>query len=314
MTTYGSLFSGVGGFDLGCDTAGWDCAWQVEYDARCRAVLARHWPDVPKYDDVRTVNGHDVTPVDVITYGFPCQDLSVAGKRAGLDGERSGLFFEAIRIIREMREATDGTYPRVALAENVLGLLSADKGAAMARCVDTLAEIGALGIEWRVLDAQFFGVPQRRRRVFLVAVFDPRAVSRGQVFPEPSSVRGNPATRHETREAVAGTLGGRSGNRGWAADTDRMTFVPSREVTATLRASSMNVDDNTAVDGHLVHTHTGSGGDVEPGRTSGRGERSGRLHGAPNPQLAGTVSAKWAKGTGGPSGDECQNLVIDAHE
>ena len=103
MTTYGSLFSGVGGFDLGCDTAGWDCAWQVEYDARCRAVLARHWPDVPKYDDVRTVNGHDVTPVDVITYGFPCQDLSVAGKRAGLDGERSGLFFEAIRIIREMR-------------------------------------------------------------------------------------------------------------------------------------------------------------------------------------------------------------------
>jgi DNA (cytosine-5)-methyltransferase 1 len=131
MITYGSLFSGVGGFDLGCDAAGWDCAWQVEYDARCRAVLRRRWANPDHYDDVRTVNGWDVEPVDVITYGFPCQDLSVAGKRAGLDGERSGLFFEAIRIIDEMRKATDGAYPRVVVAENVTGLLSADRGDAM---------------------------------------------------------------------------------------------------------------------------------------------------------------------------------------
>jgi len=226
MTTYGSLFSGVGGFDLGCDAAGWDCQWQVEYDARCRQVLARHWPDVDRYDDVRTVNGCELAPVDVITYGFPCQDLSVAGKRAGLDSERSGLFFEAIRIISEMRKATAGAYPRVAVAENVTGLLSADRGDAMGRCLDALAEVGALGIEWRVLDAQFFGVPQRRRRVFLVAVFDPRAADRGQVFPEPESVRGDLAAQRTPGQDIAGTLGGGTPGGGPKPDTDRMTFVP----------------------------------------------------------------------------------------
>ncbi len=286
MTTYGSLFSGVGGFDLGCDAAGWDCAWQVEADPRCRSVLRRHWKNPDHYDDVRNVNGWDIEPVDVITYGFPCQDLSVAGKRAGLNGERSGLFFEAIRIIREMREETCDVFPRVAVAENVLGLLNADKGNAMARCVDALAEVGALAIEWRVLDAQFFGVPQRRRRVFLVAVFDPGAASRGQVFPEPESVPGNPPQGRETRQTVASTLGGGSGSRGWSSGVDGMTFVPT-------------------------HTHAGSGGDVEPRRASGWGERPGRVHGVSHPELANAVTAKWAKGTGGPAGDECQNLVLD---
>jgi DNA (cytosine-5)-methyltransferase 1 len=246
MTTYGSLFSGVGGFDLGCDAAGWDCKWQVEYDARCRQVLARHWPGVNRYDDVRIVNGFELTPVDVITYGFPCQDLSVAGKRAGLDGDRSGLFFEAIRIIREMREATDGTFPRVAVAENVVGLLSADGGDAMGRCLDALAEVGAVAVEWRVLDAQWFGVPQRRRRVFLVAVFDPRTASAGPVFPEPESVRGDLAAQREAGETVAGTLGGGSGERGWACDTDRMTFVPA--VTGTVTTTWAKGPGNTQVE------------------------------------------------------------------
>lgn len=292
MTTYGSLFTGVGGFDLGCDAAGWDCAWQVEYDARCRNVLARHWPDVARYDDVRTVTGDQLKPVDVITYGFPCQDLSVAGKRAGLDGERSGLFFEATRIISEMRKATNGTHPRIAVAENVLGLLSADKGAAMARCVDTLAEIGALAIEWRVLDAQWFGVPQRRRRVFLVAVFDSRAVSRGEVFPEPASMPRNFAARNETRQEVAGTLGGGTPGGGPKPDTDRMTFVP-------------DVMPHT-------HTHTAGGGDVEPRSAPRWRERSGRVQRPAGADVAAAVTAKWAKGTGGPAGDECQNLVVDA--
>lgn len=186
MTTYGSLFSGAGGFDLGCDAAGWECVWQVERDAVCRDVLAHRWPHANLYDDVRTVRGDQVAPIDVITFGFPCQDLSMAGKRAGLGGERSGLFFEVVRIIEEMRDNTDGVYPRVAIAENVVGLLNADNGVAMGRCLDALADIGAMGIEWRVLDARWFGVPQRRRRVFLVAVFDPRAAGAGQVFPEPA--------------------------------------------------------------------------------------------------------------------------------
>jgi DNA (cytosine-5)-methyltransferase 1 len=261
MTTYGSLFSGVGGFDLGCDAAGWDCAWQVEWDAKCRSVLARHWPNVNRYEDVRHVGAVDVSlagwaddglrssgtvadvdagqgpgsllePVDVITFGFPCQDLSVAGKRAGLDGERSGLFFEAIRIIREMREATGGTHPRVAIAENVLGLLNADGGAAMGRCLDALAEVGALGIEWRVLDAQWFGVPQRRRRVFLVAVFDPRVAGRKPVFPEPESVRRHSQSSNKTRTRIA--------------------------ALAARGVGTCGADDNQGQAGHLIPARTGT--------------------------------------------------------
>ena len=205
MTTYGSLFTGVGGFDLGCDSAGWECGFQVEWDKKAASVLEHHWPSVPKWSDVSDVNGADLPAVDVITFGFPCQDLSVAGKRAGLDGMRSGLFFEATRIIREMREATSGKYPRIVIAENVRGLLNADRGAAMGRCLNELALIGAVGIEWRVLDAQFFGVPQRRRRVFIVASFNPRASGRGPILSEPESVPRDIETGNETRQDVAST-------------------------------------------------------------------------------------------------------------
>jgi DNA (cytosine-5)-methyltransferase 1 len=208
MTTYGSLFTGVGGFDLGCDSAGWECAFQVEWDKKAASVLEHHWPSVPKWSDVSDVNGAELPAVDVITFGFPCQDLSVAGKRAGLDGMRSGLFFEATRIIREMREATSGKYPRTVIAENVRGLLNADRGAAMGRCLDELALIGAVGIEWRVLDAQFFGVPQRRRRVFIVASFNPRAAGRGPILSQPESLPRDIKTSDETRQDVASTLGG----------------------------------------------------------------------------------------------------------
>ncbi len=190
--TFGSLFAGVGGFDLGFEAAGWTPKWQVEWDARCQSVLARHWPQVPRYGDVSTVSG--LEPVDCITYGFPCQDLSVAGRRAGLDGDRSGLFFDAVRIIKEMRDATGGKYPTWAVAENVPGLLSADRGAAMGRCLDALADIGAMGIEWAVLDAQHFGVPQRRKRVFLVAWWDPRIGSGGPLLPVGESCAGHSAS------------------------------------------------------------------------------------------------------------------------
>ena len=205
MTTYGSLFTGVGGFDLGCDSAGWECGFQVEWDKKASSVLQHHWPSVPKWSDVSDVNGADLPAVDVITFGFPCQDLSVAGKRAGLDGMRSGLFFEATRIIREMREATSGKYPRIVIAENVRGLLNADRGAAMGRCLDELALIGAVGIEWRVLDAQFFGVPQRRRRVFIVASFNPRASGAGSILSEPESLPRDIATGNKTGQDTPST-------------------------------------------------------------------------------------------------------------
>jgi len=191
--TYGSLFAGVGGFDLGFDAAGWDCKFQVEWDKHCQGVLKRHWPNVPKWEDVRDVNGAELTPVDLISFGSPCQDLSVAGKRSGLDGERSGLYFEGIRIIKEMRDATNGEYPKWAIWENVPGALTSNKGEDFAEVINQMANIGALGIEWHILDAQWFGVAQRRRRVFVIACWDASAIGRsnGKILPVPEDSSGN---------------------------------------------------------------------------------------------------------------------------
>jgi DNA (cytosine-5)-methyltransferase 1 len=176
---FGSLFAGVGGFDLGFESAGMECCFQVEWDKYCQQVLAYHWPQVPRWSDVSDVNGAELPPVDIITFGSPCQDLSVAGKRAGLEGDRSNLFFEATRIIREMRNATNGIFPRMAIWENVRGAFSSNEGHDFGSVLDGLAESGALGIEWAVLDARWFGVPQRRRRIFVIAEFDPARANRG---------------------------------------------------------------------------------------------------------------------------------------
>lgn len=208
--TYGSLFTGVGGFDLGFDQAGYECRWQVEWDKNCQQVLGHHWPDVPKWGDVQTVSGHELAPVDIITYGSPCQDLSVAGKRAGLDGGRSSMFFEATRIFQEMRNATDGTFPRITIWENVPGALSSNNGADFRTVLQTLDDIGALAQWWYVLDAQFFGVPQRRRRVFVISVFDPAIIERagdGQILPVGESRRRNPAKGNKPGQETATPAG-----------------------------------------------------------------------------------------------------------
>jgi len=237
----GSLFAGIGGFDLGFEQSGWECAWQVESDNNCRRVLAHHWPDVPRHTDVR--DAHNLEPVDVVTFGFPCQDLSVAGERAGLDGTRSNLFFEATRIIGEMRDASGGRHPTWVVAENVPGLLTADRGAAMGRCLDALAGVGAVGIEWAMLDSQHFGVPQRRRRMFIAAWFDPRAEPADPLFsvaascqrhPQPGATTG-PASTSATRAGVT-TVG-----------------------TLTAHLGKGGVDDNHAQAGHLIVVQTSSG-------------------------------------------------------
>src|SRR3990167_6826375 len=155
---YASLFSGIGGFDLGFDRAGMECVLQVEQDNSCLGILARHWPKVKKVNDVRKIKR---VSADLICGGFPCQDVSVAGKRAGLDGERSGLWFEFHRIVTEVR-------PRWVVVENVPGLLSSNAGRDFAVILRGLVECG-YGVCWRILDAQYFGVAQRRRRVFVVA-------------------------------------------------------------------------------------------------------------------------------------------------
>jgi DNA (cytosine-5)-methyltransferase 1 len=172
LLTYGSLFSGVGGFDMGFDQAGFACLWQAEWDLNCRQTLAYHWPLCPKYGDVQDIRGDEISPVDVITFGSPCQDLSTAGKRDGIEGNKSGMFFEATRIIKEMRDATEKTFPRMAVWENVPGALQSNRGRDFGRVLDELANRGAVDIEWAVLDAIFFGVAARRRRVFVIANFD----------------------------------------------------------------------------------------------------------------------------------------------
>jgi site-specific DNA-cytosine methylase len=178
--TYGSLFAGVGGFDMGMEQAGYEPVFQVEWDKNCQKILHRHWPTVPKWGDVCDVNGADLPPCDVLIFGSPCQDLSVAGKRAGLqDGDRSSMFFEAVRIIKEMRDATNSIYPRATIWENVPGALSSNKGADFGVVLSSLADIGAITQEYAVLDAQYFrSTPQRRRRIFLVSIFDSAASER----------------------------------------------------------------------------------------------------------------------------------------
>ena len=203
-----SLFSGVGGFDLGLEAAGWHTVFFCEWDKHAKKVLERRWPDVPKWDDVSTLTAEHILSIapliDVVAWGSPCQDLSVAGRRAGLQGERSGLFHQGVRIIKEMREATNGKYPRVSLWENVVGALSSRAGADFGEVLHEMDEVGACFSEWRVLDAQYFGVPQRRRRVFLVSVFDPATAARcpDPLLPLEEGVRGDTSQGTTTRESA----------------------------------------------------------------------------------------------------------------
>lgn len=206
MTTFGELFAGVGGFSIGLENAGWTCSWQVEWDEKCQQVLQYKWPQVPKWWDVSEVSGADLPPVDVITFGSPCQDLSAAGKRKGLEGSRSGLFFEATRIIKEMRDATANTFPRIAIWENVAGAFTSTGGDDFEAVLLELADIGSCHIEWHCLDAQFFGVPQRRRRVFVIAVLDP-AIADGSGRPllaVGEGRRGNHKKSRQTSKRSAG--------------------------------------------------------------------------------------------------------------
>ena len=159
---YVSLFTGVGGFDLGFDRAGMECVLQVEQDKYALRVLRRHWGSVPKMEDVRDVKADVAGGVDLIAGGFPCQDCSTANARSrkGLDGERSGLWYEFRRILEEAR-------PEWCVIENVPGLLTSNGGRDFATVLQGLEEL-RYGTVWRTLDSRYFGVPQRRRRLFIV--------------------------------------------------------------------------------------------------------------------------------------------------
>lgn len=194
--SFGSLFAGIGGLDLGLERAGWVCQWQAETDDYATKVLERHWPDVTRFGDVRECGNDNLEPVDLVCGGFPCTDVSVAGRRAGLAGEQSGLWWEFHRIIAELA-------PRWLVIENVPGLLSSGSRRDMGTIIGALGKLGYMGA-YRVLDAQYFGVAQRRRRVFIIGhLGDGRAA---EVLFERASRAWNPAPSREKKQETAATL------------------------------------------------------------------------------------------------------------
>lgn len=263
--TVGSLFSGIGGLDLGFERAGMTVAWQCEIDKAASTVLARHWPDVPNMGDVRDV-GHSTPSVDVVVGGFPCQDVSVAGRRAGLDGERSGLWHEFRRIVGDLR-------PRWVVVENVPGLLSSNGGRDFAVILRGLVECG-YGVAWRVLDAQYFGLPQRRRRVFLVGSFGNGRAA--QVLFERESLPGDTPPRRETGARVARALAASSVSSGDRYDPNGEEYVvtPFTDISdALFAAMGTKWNGNAAAfngSQYVAHTLRAEGADASEDGT-GRG-------------------------------------------
>jgi len=193
MLKLGSLFDGIGGFPYAAKKAGILPIWASEIEKAPISITKRHFPEMAHLGSITELDGANIEPADIITFGSPCQDLSITGSRAGLSGERSGLFMHAIRLIKEMRNATRNNYPTRIVWENVPGAFSTNKGEDFEKVVEAVAGIAEGGISvarpsggwqsagavlgngwslaWRVLDAQFWGVPHRRRRIFLVADF-----------------------------------------------------------------------------------------------------------------------------------------------
>jgi DNA (cytosine-5)-methyltransferase 1 len=217
----GSLFAGIGGFDLGFEREGFNVAWSVEWDRNAQAVLRQRFPNAKVFGDIREVDPDLLERVDVICGGFPCQDLSVAGKRVGLAGERSGLFHDAMRLVRKLK-------PKILVLENVPGLLSSNNGLDFAT---VLREVGegwdCEEVAWRVLDSQFFGVPQKRRRVFIVG--SSRIRSAEQVLALSEGGDGDHPKKRATREETSSDTEERARNRGiWWDGGDVSASITTR--------------------------------------------------------------------------------------
>ena len=234
----GSLFDGSGGFPLAGALFGIEPVWASEIEPFPIMVTKQRFPGMKHLGSVTEVKGNEVEPVDIITFGSPCQDLSVAGKQKGIhDGERSNLFFEAIRIIKEMRDGTSNQYPRFAVWENVPGAFSSNRGADFQAVLQAFCDIceesgvsvpqpkdgrwkpagcivgNGFSVAWRVYDAQFWGVPQRRKRIYLIADF--RSERAGQILFESEGVYWNPAESRKARESAAGYVEGCPDGSGW---------------------------------------------------------------------------------------------------
>lgn len=259
--TLGSLFDGSGGFPLAGLLCGITPVWASEIEPFPIRVTTKRLPFMKHYGDISQMDGGRIEPVDIITFGSPCTDMSIAGKRSGLDGQQSVLFYQAIRIIKEMRCATNGKYPRYICWENVPGAFSSNKGEDFKAVLD--AVIGVVepdaqvpmpkknlwpyadiymgdgwSLAYRTLDAQYWGVPQRRKRIFLVADF--AADSAGQILFESEGLSGYSAESFRSWQRTAGSVAACAGAAGCICLNDQcgIRMEVSHEVAGTLRAET----------------------------------------------------------------------------
>ena len=269
--TLGSLFDGSGGFPLAGLNHGITPVWASEIEPFPIRVTTKRFAGMKHYGDVSKMHGDKIEPVDIITFGSPCQDMSLAGRRTGLDGSRSNLFYEAVRIIKEMRESTNGKYPRYAVWENVPGAFSSNKGEDFRCVLEALIEVvqsdaqvpmpekarwpyadiymgDGWSLAYRVLDAQYWGVPQRRKRIFLVADF--AGGSAGEVLFECEGVSGNPAQGSRAGEGTPGSLASGFG------DTDGI-ILENHAQDGRVRIAGGNVAPT-------LSSHMGTGGNNTP--------------------------------------------------
>ena len=258
--TLGSLFDGSGGFPLAGMMAGITPIWASEIEPFPIRVTTKRIPHMKHYGDISKMNGGKIEPVDIITFGSPCQNLSLAGKREGLNGEKSSMFFEAIRVIKEMRESTNGEYPRWIVWENVPGAMSSSKGQDFRTVLEEICKIkdetvhipmpekkwttageivgNDYSVAYRILDAQYFGVPQRRRRIFLVADFAGECARK--VLFESESVFGNFKKSLCSWQGTAGTAETGIGETGTICLNDQggERIDVTQDKTTTLRAQA----------------------------------------------------------------------------
>lgn len=221
ILTLGSLFDGIGGFPLAAQRCGIKTLWASEIEPNCVEITKRHFPRMVHLGDITKIDGGKIPPVDIISFGSPCQDLSTAGKQKGLSGERSGLFLDAVRIIYEMRRATNGRYPTFLIWENVSGAFNSNKGRDFKTVLEKITNAnipmpcsgkwatagmvrgqrGGATVAWRLLDSQFWGVPQRRKRIFLIGDF--RAERAPEILFKPESELGYIESRRPPKERIA---------------------------------------------------------------------------------------------------------------
>ena len=245
--TLGSLFDGSGGFPLGGLLSGITPIWASEIEPYPIRVTTKRMPWIKHYGDITKMDGAKIEPVDIITFGSPCQDMSVAGTRKGLDGNRSSLFFEAIRIIKQMRKATHGEYPKYIVWENVPGAFSSNQGddfrcvlESICKVVDETISVpkpkkwqsagqimgNDYSVAWRVLDAQYWGVPQRRKRIFLVADFADRCA--GKILFESEGLSGYSQESFKSWQSATdsfkASIGTSSSNDGKSVENDPLLF------------------------------------------------------------------------------------------